>query len=307
MKPFFSVVIPTYNRAARLRLTLDSVIAQTFQEFEVLVMDDGSTDNTRAVVESFNDLRIRYEWADNSGGPATPRNRGIDASRGDWICFLDADDIWYPEKLTIVAGAIGDHPDSDVVCNNEFLSLAKHGKKSLLKYGPFEDNFYQAMLIHGNRLSTSATTVRRSFLVEHSLRFNQSQDYVIVEDYDLWLRIAFCGGRFHFINAPLGEYIIDDGNISSNVTKAQNNHKTLLRDHVFGLQTFQPDKDRLWRKLYAQLLISNSKNLILQNKLYAGVRVLMLALRTSFTDSVSYVISKSANGVADLIVGNQKK
>src|SRR5882672_1834830 len=106
LRPCFSIVIPTYNRAAKLKLTLDSVIAQTFTDFEVLVMDDGSSDNTREMVESFRDSRIRYQWAPNSGGPATPRNRGIDAAVADWICFLDADDRWYPDKLRRVAQVI---------------------------------------------------------------------------------------------------------------------------------------------------------------------------------------------------------
>ena len=111
MKPFFSVVIPTFNRSPVLKRAIESVLAQSFLDYEILVMDDGSTDDTQAVVESFHDQRICYYWAENSGGPATPRNRGIDAARADWICFLDADDLWYPDKLERVAEEIKRNPD----------------------------------------------------------------------------------------------------------------------------------------------------------------------------------------------------
>lgn len=289
MKPFFSVVIPTYNRAGKLKLTLDSVIAQTFTDFEVLVMDDGSTDNTKAVVESLHDPRIRYEWAPNSGGPATPRNRGIDAASADWICFLDADDLWYRDKLKRVAEAIKTNPSLDLVCHNEIMSVLATGSKTLLKYGPFEPDFYRVTLVLGNRVSTSAATVRREFLNKHSLRFNQSPDFVIVEDYDMWLRIAFYGGVFHFISDPLGEYIIEDDNISSNWQRMQNNHLNLLRDHVYNLQLFQPDKDRLWREVNAGLSITNSKRLISERQYIPGINSLIRAFRYSFTGALRHI------------------
>ena len=104
--PRVTVFIPTYNRAGSLRETLDTVLAQTFTDFEVLVMDDGSKDDTAGMVAAIGDPRIRYEWAPNSGGPATPRNRGIEAASADWICFLDADDFWYPDKLGTMARTI---------------------------------------------------------------------------------------------------------------------------------------------------------------------------------------------------------
>ena len=306
VKPFFSVIIPTYNCAKKLSWTLDSVTSQSFRDFEVLVMDDGSTDNTKVVVESFHDPRIHYAWAPNSGGPATPRNRGIKAASADWICFLDADDIWYPAKLDVIADEIARNPNVDLLCNNEFLSLVGVGKKLLLRYGPFERNFYRIMLLEGNRVSTSATTVRRAFLTKHALSFNQSPDYVIVEDYDLWLRIALFGGRFHFIDTPLGEYVIDDGNISSNLTKLQRNRMTLLRDHTYRIQTFELDKDRLWKRIYARELVTSAKNMIMNNKFSLGVDALRLAFFSSFTSTSWYILSKTTSAVRASISKSRK-
>lgn len=307
LKPYFSVVIPTYNRAEKLKQTLDSVIAQSFTDFEVLVMDDGSIDNTKAVVESFQDARISYAWAQNSGGPATPRNLGINAAQADWICFLDADDLWYPDKLKRVHEAITNNQSLDLICHNEMMSVLATGSKSLLKYGPFEADFYRVMLTLGNQVSTSAATVKRDFLNKHSLRFNQSPDYVIIEDYDMWLRVAFHGGVFHFIAEPLGEYIIENDNISSNLEKMQHNHLVVLRDHVYNLQTFQPDKDKLWNYINTGLLISNARNMLANRRYVSGANFLIRAFRTSLTGTLGYILSKLTKSVSTQVDRNSVK
>src|SRR5437763_1133783 len=97
--PRFSVVIPTYNRAAELERCLESLIAQTFHDFEVLISDDGSTDRSADVARAFSDrLTIQYRWSEHWGGPARPRNLGIRHAASEWVCFLDSDDWWYPTK-----------------------------------------------------------------------------------------------------------------------------------------------------------------------------------------------------------------
>src|SRR4030043_1639450 len=100
--PFFTVVIPTYNRSAFLKEALQSVLDQTFQDFEVLVIDDHSTDNTKEVVESFYDDRITYILNDRARGGAGTRNAGIFRARGEWVAFLDDDDIWLPKRLDLL-------------------------------------------------------------------------------------------------------------------------------------------------------------------------------------------------------------
>ena len=91
--PFFSIIIPTYNRALLLSNAINSVLAQTFTDWELIIMDDGSTDNTRSVVEKFQDARINYVWQQNAERSAA-RNNGISLTRGEFICFLDSDDLW---------------------------------------------------------------------------------------------------------------------------------------------------------------------------------------------------------------------
>jgi glycosyltransferase involved in cell wall biosynthesis len=105
--PTFSVVIPLYNRAAMIALTIESVLTQDFADFEIIVVDDGSKDDPEPVIAAFEDVRIRYIRQDNAGGGAA-RNRGILAARGRYIAFLDSDDQFLPGKLSIMAAALRD-------------------------------------------------------------------------------------------------------------------------------------------------------------------------------------------------------
>lgn len=103
--PFFSVIIPTYNRAKDLKRSLESVLAQTFTDFELLIVDDGSTDSTPEVVGWYNDDRIRYIYQDNKERSAA-RNNGMQQATGKYICLLDSDDIFYPEHLQVMHDGI---------------------------------------------------------------------------------------------------------------------------------------------------------------------------------------------------------
>jgi glycosyltransferase involved in cell wall biosynthesis len=98
--PRVSVIVPTFNRARDIGRCLESLAQQTFRDFEVLVCDDGSKDNTREIVERFKDrLELQYRWEENFGGPARPRNIGLSLARGEYVAFLDSDDWWMPRKL----------------------------------------------------------------------------------------------------------------------------------------------------------------------------------------------------------------
>ncbi len=97
--PKVSVILPTYNRAHLIKRAIQSVLDQTYQNFEIIVVDDGSTDNTEEQVRSFNNPKIRYIRYNENKGAAFARNAGIKASRGDYIAFQDSDDEWFPHKL----------------------------------------------------------------------------------------------------------------------------------------------------------------------------------------------------------------
>jgi len=119
-----SVVIPTYNRAPYVTMAIESALAQSYQDYEIIVVDDGSTDGTRDVLEPYRD-RIRYMYQDNKGVSAA-RNTGIQESRGEWIAFLDSDDEWLPNKLEIQIGYVKSYPEICLVAANMTV-IKPHG------------------------------------------------------------------------------------------------------------------------------------------------------------------------------------
>lgn len=208
----FSVIIPTFNRADKLRRALDSLVAQTCRDFEVIVCDDGSTDETGEMVTSYaGRLDIRYLWEENFGGPARPRNRGIAAARGEWLCFLDADDWWYPAKLERVAAVTGDADfifhDCDVITPK---GVRRFVRKSMKPRTPIFADF----MTRGCRVITSSVCVRRGVL-EQTGPFTEERQFIAVEDTDLWLRVARLTERFRYLPEHLGAYWEDGDNISA--------------------------------------------------------------------------------------------
>ncbi|WP_041960407.1 glycosyltransferase family 2 protein [Sulfurospirillum arsenophilum] len=229
---FFSVVIPAYNREKELHVAIQSVLNQTYQNFELIVVDNGSTDATKEVVQSYmaNDARVKYFWQENSGSPAGSRNTGIKNAMGEWVAFLDSDDYWYPQKLERVAKMIEDNSNAiavshyeDKMVNGIFHSTLEHGKT--LSRGP-----YYELLLDGNSLSTSAMSVKKEKLFEIGL-FDIHKDYFAVEDYDMWMKLSLVG-EFCYIHESLGVFSITDTNMSGNIELINNNLKTLVLNHI---------------------------------------------------------------------------
>lgn len=209
--PLFSVIIPTFNRADKLRRALDSLVAQSYNNFEVIVCDDGSTDGTAAVVATFADrLQVTCLWEENFGGPARPRNMGIAASQGEWICFLDADDWWYPGKLARIVPVLADadliYHDCDVVTPR---GVRRCVRKSQLPRKPAFVDF----MTRGCRIITSSVCVRRAIL-DTVGPFSEERELIAIEDTDLWIRISQVTERFSYLPARLGAYWEDGSNIS---------------------------------------------------------------------------------------------
>jgi glycosyltransferase involved in cell wall biosynthesis len=267
--PFFSIIIPTYNRAHILSRSIDSVFSQTYQDFELIIVDNGSTDNTQQwMSDHYQDSRIVYHYQKGSGSPASPRNTGVSLAQGQWVCLLDSDDKWSQDKLKCVYEAIQTNAGTDVICHNEnvyFEETDSIGKT--LRCGPSSKDMYKEMLIFGNRLSTSATSIRVKFLKDNTLQFNESNEFATVEDYDLWLNLARLGARFEFLPKSLGFYTIGDSNMIFTSGLFCKNLKNLLRLHVFNFQQFEKDKRKMWDLLrlrfdicqlhYTDLPISN--------------------------------------------------
>jgi glycosyltransferase involved in cell wall biosynthesis len=193
---FVSVVIPTYNRQAMLGEAIDSVLAQTYAHVELIVVDDGSTDGTRALLSSYGD-RLGVLRQPRRGVSAA-RNRGVAAARGALVAFLDSDDLWLPAKLEVQAAFFGAHPHA-LICQTEEIwhrdgRRVNPGKRHRKPSGEIFERSLELCLV-----SPSAVMIRRE-LLERVGGFDERLP--ACEDYDLWLRIG-CRHPVHLIDRPL--------------------------------------------------------------------------------------------------------
>ena len=213
MPPLFSVVIPTYNHGKYLGRALQSVLHQTYTNWEAIVIDNHSTDNTDDVMDGFTDSRISYVKIHNNGVIAASRNVGIQKAKGQWIAFLDSDDWWSSHKLKTCFDAIDInidllYHDLDIVSNHSWSFIKKSLKGRQLMSPVLID-----LLEVGNVISNSSAVVRKSLL----LKINGiDEDRVLIgaEDYNSWLRIAQFTDQFHYIPHCLGFYLSHSQNMS---------------------------------------------------------------------------------------------
>lgn len=214
--PLFTVVIPSYNCADLLERALESVMSQTCQDFEVVVVDNSSTDHTTSMLQKYASPRFKVESVNNQGVIAYSRNKGVSLATGRWIAFLDADDVWSPEKLARAKEMVTADPTLVAVCHDEWH--VDHGQKvKVLSYNPHASDLQAHLLFKGNCLSPSATCVRRDVFLE-SGGFSERPEFITVEDYEFWIRLAGLG-KITFIDEALGEWHTHGANHSAHVQK----------------------------------------------------------------------------------------
>ncbi|WP_264535060.1 glycosyltransferase [Flavobacterium sp. N1736] len=202
----FSVVIPTYNRRVDLERCLNSLVAQTFKNFEVIICDNASTDQTTELVKDYKKLlNLNYiRLSENSGGPAKPRNIGIVNAKGKWICFLDSDDWYATNKLEYISNLNLDNVD---VVYHRLLSVDKNGiqgkmfTRQINNKTPLVD-----FLTRFNPILTSSCCIRKSVFYVNGLSFSEDKKIIGVEDFDLWIRMGLVGAKFKLIKKDLGFY-----------------------------------------------------------------------------------------------------
>ncbi len=216
-EPFISVVIPTYNSEDFIAKTLETLYSQTYNNYEVIVSDDGSTDNTVDVVRSFflqNSSRKKALLISKHEGPGAARNKGIENASGDWVSFLDSDDLWNHNKLELVARYIFNNQGVDIVCHS--LVDIEGPKETLMVPSKYFNNKIDPFLsiYRENCLYTSALTIKKNILYQAGLFDNMLPSS---QDYDLWLRLGMIDKiKIGFIVEPLATHISREGNISSN-------------------------------------------------------------------------------------------
>lgn len=206
--PRVSIVLPVYNRADSIAASIDSVLRQTWQDFELLVVDDGSTDTTRDVISGIKDARIKLLSTPRNMGPSGARNIGIAQARGEWIAFQDSDDEWLPEKLDrqMERLAACDEKTVAVYCGMAVVGsvFRKEGARTKLRYIPSPDipeveGDILHSLLRTSLVSTQMLVARRDVLQKIG---GFDENLLALVDWDLSLRLA-AEGQFAFVDEPL--------------------------------------------------------------------------------------------------------
>lgn len=238
--PIISVVIPAYNAAHTILETIDSVLQQTFTDFELIVINDGSTDQTVELLEKIQDLRLKV-FSYSNGGLPVARNRGIARASGDYIAFLDADDLWTADKLELQFAALQTYPEAGVAyswtCNMSQAGEAFYPGHSVTYSG----NVY-AQLLLGNFLASGSNCLIRRNVIASAGEFDPTlKSY---EDWDYWLRLA---ARCPFIVVPKYQilYRQSSGAMSSKINVMEH-YSQIVIERAFRLAPpeLQPLKKR---------------------------------------------------------------
>jgi len=242
-----SVIVPTYNRAHLVTETMDSILSQTFKDFELIVVDNYSSDNTEEVIKSYKDERIRYFKHRNNGVVAVNRNYGVSKAKDEYIAFCDDDDLWFPEKLEKQVQEMEKDSQVGLVCNNEihFDDRGDHGE--VFRAKPGDSNLTFEALVWKSFISSSTVMVRKAVLDDVGV-MDESPELVGVEDYELWLRIAR-KYRVKYIDIPLGKYRTHPGAYRRGPVKALEGER-LIYKKLLDKGILSPD---LYRKRISKL------------------------------------------------------
>jgi len=229
--PFFSVIVPTYNRSSQIKTMLEFFKKQTFNDFELIIIDDGSTDDTKSIIElNKGNLNVIYKYMDNWGGPAKPRNLGIEISKSKWICFLDSDDIWFDNKLEECFNFIQKNTHIDFIYHPFYLltkSKKPNKKLGTYKYDNKKHKNFKKLLYFGNKIILSSIVISRSAITKVN-KFSENKNIIAIEDYDMILKIAALNINFGRINKVLGSYTISNDSISLDQLNQINRERDLL-------------------------------------------------------------------------------
>lgn len=234
-RPFVSVVIPTYNHGQFIGDAIQSVIDQTFSNWEVLVIDNHSTDNTDEVVSRFGDPRISVIKIHNNGVIAASRNAGIREAKGDWVAFLDSDDWWASEKLQVCCECIREEVDFIYHGLKIVRDNSSNFKRRSVKARQVKTPVLIDLLINTNAIATSSVLVRKC-LLEQVGGMSEAHELIASEDYNTWLKVASLTNGFKYLPVQLGFYRIhgqgaSQKDMSIPTRHAANEFMHVLNDH----------------------------------------------------------------------------
>ncbi len=293
MTPFFSVIIPLYNKADYIEETLQSVFAQTFEEYEIVIVDDGSTDDSVAVVKGLNHPKIKFFQQENKGAGAA-RNTAIASAKGKYLALLDADDFWYPNHLEALKESIVLFPEMDWFGNHYRIEYTQ-GRRRLahvnLESSPLSfmvDDYYEASL-NDSLAWTSAVAFSKTFFDKVG---GFDEKLLTGQDIDLWIRMALATS-FIFNPKTTMLYRKDAGQLS----KSEYN---LQRYQM--LQKYQTEEST--NKSLQQYLDINRYALAIRCKLHGEAELAKKTLKHIHTEHLNWkqrLLLKSPRGLLVLM------
>ncbi len=239
---FVSVIIPTYNRRQKLFRAISSVMEQSFQDYEIIVIDNDSSDGTKEMVSDLANPKVRFLTIRNGGVIAKSRNAGLLTANGQIVAFLDSDDSWFPTKLeeAVEAHSKGSdvvYHDLAILYDNANISKKQTVGARALSKMPFSD-----LVTCGNCIPLSSVTCRADVLRGINY-FSEKPELATVEDFDAWLRLAKCRSSFTYIDKTLGFYEKGSGN-TSNLTRNLIGYKYLYERKFY--KYFQKQHSPIW-------------------------------------------------------------
>jgi hypothetical protein len=244
--PKVSVVIPTFNRAGLIHEAIKSVLNQSYRDFELIVIDNGSTDDTAIVVKSFPDNRIRYFYQQNSGSPVLPRNKGIKQASGKYIAFLDSDDLWLPDKLAAQVELLEKNPAVPLVFSDAYIineQGATINRFSSL-FRQFQGRVFK-QLLRVNFIPNLTVMIRRDKALEYGCL---DQRYKICHDLDLYLKVAN-EHEILRIDKPLAKLRLHQNNLTSARTLTRKELKEIISK--WRSKEIESASDFYYRKILA--------------------------------------------------------
>ncbi|WP_447973274.1 glycosyltransferase family 2 protein [Nitrospira sp. Kam-Ns4a] len=273
-----SVVIPVYNAADVVAETIESALAQTWTDREILVIDDGSTDGSAEVIRTYGD-RVRYHAFEN-GGVAKARNRGIALARGRYIALLDHDDLWAPTKLAKQVAVLDARPEVGLVTTG-IAHLDRDGRPSRdFPTGP-SSRFYQ-LFVKGYGPTPSAAMIRRT-VIERAGGFDERFGSAGLDDHEFWPRIAQ-----HCEIALIDEPLTFHRHRVVKPPQVELEHRALLNEILLQRFGHEPDKRRYLMEERAAYLADLGKWRIQQGDLEGGRTCLKEALGVSFREGLRW-------------------
>lgn len=284
-----SVIIPLYNKAEWVKRAIDSVLSQTFQDFEIVIVDDGSTDGGDKIVEKINDARIKFIRQHNAGAAAA-RNTGITNSKGQWIAFLDADDVWLPDNLMSHIGLLKKHPTIEwsTGFSNRRLSDGtlnevsfKKNSRQLFRGGVIADSFI--FVCNGGGLDTDGVMIRKKIFDRVGL---MDTNLKTAEDVDMWLRIALEYPRLAHLNKAVAEYYIDTaGSLIKSQNYSYSDYPLLnfLNKHIGLLKKVEGQRYKSLMRLFNEFIHTTIMTFRLNNR-----RNLIRKVLVDYSDIISH-------------------